>query len=55
MNLSRDDGHRNFVNCPMVGFCFVGGGLYKRFHYALTNLIVCGVIGHVKVVFHVCF
>ena len=55
MDLSSDDGDCNFVNCPMVRFFFVGGGLYKCFHDALTHLIVCGVIGHVKVVFHVVF
>jgi len=41
MDLSSDDGHCNFVSCPVLGFCFVGGGLYKRFHDALAQLIVC--------------
>jgi hypothetical protein len=53
MDLSSDYGHSNFGSCPMVGFCFGGGGLYKCFHDALTYLIVCGVIGHGEVVFHV--
>jgi len=51
MDLSSDDGDSNFVNCPMVRFFFVGGGLYKCFHDALTNLIVCGVIGQAADIF----